>query len=39
MSKEAKIYNGEKMDSSTNAIEKTGQLHAKNQTRLLSHNI
>ena len=29
MTKEARIYNGEKTDSSINGVEKTGQLHAK----------
>ena len=36
MTKETRMYNGEKTASSINGIEKTGQLHAKesNQTKL-----
>ena len=29
MTKEARIYNGEKTVSSTNGVGKTGQIHAK----------
>ena len=36
MTKEARIYNGEKIASSINGFGKTGQLHTKNQTGLLS---
>ena len=39
MTKEARIYNGEKADSSINCVRKTEQSHAKNQTGPLSHTI
>ena len=35
MTKEAKIYNGEKTVSSISDAEKTGQLHVKNEIRTL----
>ena len=35
----ARIYNGKKTDSSINGAGKTGQLHANNQTELLSDTI
>ena len=37
--KEKRIYNEEKTASSINGVGKTGQLHEKNQTGLLSHTI
>ena len=39
MTKEARIYNREKIVSSINGAGKTGQLHAKESTVLLSHAI
>ena len=37
--KEARIYNGEKTISLTSVAGKTGQPHAKNETRTLSNTI
>ena len=37
MTKEARIYNGKKMVSSTSAAGKTGQLHVKNEIRTFSN--
>ena len=39
MAKEARIYNGEKTASSINDVEKTGQLHGKNQIGPFSHTM
>ena len=40
MTKEARIYNGEQLDSSTNGAEKTGQLHVKQwDQNMPSHHI
>ena len=37
--KEARICNGKKTISSANGVEKTRQLHTKNEIRLLSYTI
>ena len=37
--KELRMYNGEKMSSSINVVEKNRQLHQKYQIGLLSHTI
>ena len=39
MTKETRIYNGDKMDSSVSGIGKTRQLHVKNEIRIFSHHI
>ena len=39
LTKEARIYNGEKTISLTSVAGKTGQPHAKNETRTLSNTI
>ena len=39
MTKEARIYNGEKTVSSISGAGKTGQLHVKNEIRTLSNTI
>ena len=39
MTKEAKIYNGEKTVSSISGAGKTGQLHVKNEIRTLPNTI
>ena len=39
MTKKARIYNVVKTASSINGVGKTGQIHAKNETGLLSHTI
>ena len=39
MTKEARIYNGEKTASSINGAGKTGQLHEKNEIRTLPNTI
>ena len=39
MTKETRIYNGNKMDSSVSGIGKAKQLHVKNEIRTFSHTI
>ena len=39
LTKEARIYNGEKTDSSINGAGKTGQLHIKEEIRTLPNTI
>ena len=39
MTKEARIYNGEKTASSISGAGKTGQLHVKNEIRTLPNTI
>ena len=39
MTKEARIYNGEKTLSSINGAGKTGQLHVKNEIKTLPNTI
>ena len=39
MTKEARIYNGEKTAYSINSAGKTGQLHVKNEIRTLPNTI
>ena len=39
MTKEAKIYNGEKTVSSISGAGKTGQLHVKNEIRTLPNTM
>ena len=39
MTKEARIYNGEKTGSSISGAEKTGQLHLKNEIRTLPNTV
>ena len=39
MTKETRIYNGEKTVSSISGAEKTGQLHVKNEIRTLPNII
>ena len=39
MTKEARVYNGEKTVSSVSGAGKTGQLHVKNEIRTLPNTI
>ena len=39
LTKDARIYNGAKTDSSVNSAGKTGQLHEKNEIRTLPNTI
>ena len=39
MTKEARLYNGEKTAFSINGIRETGQLHAKESNWTVSHHI